>query len=682
MPNSPKSSFSFFKNILTPFLKLFEIGQVTLKIKINLLIGVVLTIFSTTVMVFQWSPLETLEQKSYDWHLKIRGPQKPPSEIVIAAIDEKSVEKIGRWPWSRVRLAELIQWLSQAGAELIVLDIILSEKDPNDSLLGKAIQESGIVLAPINFDCSPGEKIPRETQIPLEAAFQKINHPERFNRFSPFRARKVTFPVPEVLLEAMAIGHINMFADMDGTVRWEGLAVEYDGYLFPSIDLRAAAIFLGIPSEKMIIEATERVLLGNKRSIPTDPYGQMLIHYYGPKETFKHIPISDILEGTVNPKSLLGKIVLVGATSPGISDLRVTPFSADMAGIEKHANVIGTLLENKSPRRAAFSTNLLILLSSALFSILLIIRLKASGAAITALVSVILILSSGFFSLNTWRVWINTIYPSLNLVMIFFAGMAYNYATEERYARRIRAMFSSYVTERVVNELIKNPNLARLGGSRREVTILFSDVRGFTTFSEKNAPEQVVSILNEYLEAMTEVIFHWEGTLDKFIGDAIVAFWGAPLQQPDHAPRAVCCSLHMIQRLKELQQKWAAEGKPVLDCGIGINTGEVLVGNIGAEGKKMDYTVIGDHVNLCARIESLTRKYECSILISEFTLNPIKEAITASSLGHFSAVGKGRVIVKGKKLPVGIYEIKSLEENQACFLEECAEDQITQFSEK
>ncbi len=178
-------------------------------------------------------------------------------------------------------------------------------------------------------------------------------------------------------------------------------------------------------------------------------------------------------------------------------------------------------------------------------------------------------------------------------------------------------MFSSYVTERIVNELIKNPDMAKLGGERREITLLFSDVRGFTSFSEKHTPEEVVSILNEYLGAMTGIVFKWEGTLDKFIGDAILAFWGAPMHQENHAELAVKCALEMVSTLRQLQQKWPSEGKPALDCGIGINTGEVIVGNIGAEGKKMDYTIIGDHVNLGSRIESLTRKYNVHILMTD-----------------------------------------------------------------
>ena len=223
------------------------------------------------------------------------------------------------------------------------------------------------------------------------------------------------------------------------------------------------------------------------------------------------MPSATILDGSVPAKALAGKIVLVGATAIGIYDLRVTPFSPAMPGVEKHANVIASILENKFLRKAPLAVNLILMISVSLLFIFLIIHLKAAGAAALTGGSLLLLLGSGYLLFVRAGLWIHIASPSLNLLFIFIAVTAYNYAAEERYARRIRSLFSSYVTERVVTELIKHPELARLGGERREVTVLFSDVRGFTSFSEKHAPEEVVAILNEYLEAMTEVIFRWEG---------------------------------------------------------------------------------------------------------------------------------------------------------------------------
>ncbi|MEI6153457.1 MAG: adenylate/guanylate cyclase domain-containing protein, partial [Deltaproteobacteria bacterium] len=274
------------------------------------------------------------------------------------------------------------------------------------------------------------------------------------------------------------------------------------------------------------------------------------------------------------------------------------------------------------------------------------------------------------------------IYSSANIVIIYFVINAYKYATEERYAKRIRGMFSSYVTERVVNELIKHPDLAKLGGERREVTVLFSDVRGFTTFSEKHGPEKVVAILNEYLGEMTDIIFQWDGTLDKFVGDEIVAFWGAPLPQDDHAERAAKCALHMVRRLEELQEKWTAEGREALYAGFGLNTGDVIVGNIGAEGKKMDYTVIGDNVNLGARVEGLTRKYEADIIITEFTLEKLRPVMEKDPSWKIRVKGLDAVAVKGKLKPVYIYSVKALGEGEMQECIECEVKEVVTMTEK
>lgn len=372
----------------------------------------------------------------------------------------------------------------------------------------------------------------------------------------------------------------------------------------------------------------------------------------------------------------------MGATALGIYDLRVTPFSANMPGIEKHANVIASLLEGRSITKVPLITNLFILLCTGLILSILLPKLRAISGASLSFSFLFAVFLTGYYLFVKKGLWIDLSYTMVNIILVNTAITVYRYAAEERHARRIRAMFSSYVTEKVVNELIKNPSMAKLGGDRREMTVLFSDIRGFTTFSEKHAPEEVVAILNEYLGAMTEVIFRWEGTLDKFIGDAIVAFWGAPMKQENHAELAVKCALNMVKRLEELQQKWLSEGKPSLDAGIGINTGEVLVGNIGAEGKKMDYTVIEDHVNLGARVESLTRKYNTHILITEFTLNKIRDLITTGKLWRTRIHGLEKVIVKGKEKPVEIYEIESLEMGAESRIIEVEEERVVHLKEK
>lgn len=648
----------------------------------NLAIGLLITLAMSIVMLVKPAPLETFEGKLLDYRFRIRGVTRPPDKVVIAAIDDQTLERFGRWPWSRKKIADLVKIIAESGAEITVFDILFSEPETDDHLLSKAMEEAGNVILPVSF-IFEGKPNTRSCDSLSGSSFRSVTNPEMFRKYRPISARSVLGPVPRLAESAMALGHINIFPDDDGTIRWEAMVIEHNGYLYPSIDIKAASLYLGVPPEEVVLKATRGIRAG-KSYIPTDIWGRSLIHYYGPDNTFRYVCVSDIVDGRIKPDLLRGKIVLVGLTAVALYDLRVTPFTAVMPGVEKHANVISSILDNKFLVCAGLSTNILILLvSGSLFS-LLVARFKAAGGFAVAVAVLFLILSSGYLLFAQKGLWINLTYPSLNIVLIFGNATAYNYGVEEKKARRIRGMFSSYVTERVVSELIKNPDLAKLGGERRELTVLFSDVKGFTTFSEQHAPEEVVATLNEYLGAMSEVIFRWEGTLDKFVGDAIVAFWGAPIKQENHAELAIRCALNMVGRLGELQQKWREEGSPVLDAAIGINTGVVVVGNIGAEGKKMDYTVIGDHVNLAARTEALTRKYDCSILVTAFTLEKIRGIVEKGGIGHVSVSFKsfGRVVVKGKNKPVEMYGLSALPPGSASEIIECENDQVVIMKEK
>ncbi|TFG90864.1 MAG: adenylate/guanylate cyclase domain-containing protein [Candidatus Atribacteria bacterium] len=246
------------------------------------------------------------------------------------------------------------------------------------------------------------------------------------------------------------------------------------------------------------------------------------------------------------------------------------------------------------------------------------------------------------------------------MMMIAVVVTVAKYFFEEKKARQIRTMFSSYVSPKIVEELMSNPEKAKLGGERKVVTILFADIIGFTSLSEKTPPEEVVERLNEYFKEMTNIIFRWDGTLDKFVGDEIMAFWGAPIGQPNHAELAFRCALNMADSLERMQEKWIKEGKEILDCGIGINTGEVIIGNIGAVSKKMDYTIIGDHVNLAARVEKLTRNYNAKIVLTEYTKNHLDDLLGKGAVGHCSLRELDCVRVKGKEKEVRIFELKGI----------------------
>lgn len=646
----------------------------------GVIIVLIITALLSALLSIRFTHLERLEEKLYDYRFKIRGAAVVPDNIIIAAIDEKSIERVGRWPWSRDKIAGLLKRLTDSGAEIIVPDIIFSEPEKNDPALAKVFKDAGNVILPVVFDFERPSDAP-DNEFLVNSAFVSVTNPDMFKKYSPLMSKSVLSPVSVLSRETMAFGHINMLPDADGTIRWEPLVIGYKGNLYPSLDIITAAAYLGIPKENVVINAAQGVSLG-KKYIPTDQWGRMLINYYGPDNTFPRVSVSDIIDGTVKKERLQGKIVLIGPTAVGIYDLRVTPFSPVMPGIEKHASVVASIIEGRFIKNASLSVNLLILFLSGIFFSVLVTRFRATGAGVITILFLAGISIAGYYVFVIKGVWINILYPALNFIFSFIGVTAYNYAVEEKYARKIRAMFSNYMTERLVNEMIRNPEIAKLGGEKREVTVLFSDVRGFTTFSEKHAPEEVIAILNEYLQAMTEIVFKWEGVLDKFIGDAIVAFWGAPLQQENHAELAIKCALNMIKRLGELRDKWQAEGKDPLDMGIGINTGEVIVGNIGAEGMKMDYTVIGDHVNLGARIESLTRKYNTHILATEFSMNYLRRSIEEHKIGHVLIKGMERVIVKGKETPVGIYEVTTLKDNEMSVITEPEDGIVVKFDEK
>ncbi|WP_353686095.1 adenylate/guanylate cyclase domain-containing protein [Thermodesulfovibrio sp. 3462-1] len=597
-------------------------------------------------------PLEIIDMKIYDLFFHVRGREKPPENIVIAAIDEASLEKLGRWPWSRDKIARLIDKLSEYGVAVIAVDIIFSESEKNDRLLAESISRAGNVILPVVFFFE-AEEAPKEVEI-TESAFYILN-PERFNKYQPVSSKSVLVPESILSRSAAGFGHINMFPDSDGTIRWEVLFINYYGYMIPGLSLKTAAMYLGIPPEKQLIDATKGVYLG-RRYIPTDPWGKILIPYYGDNGTFKYISIADIVENRVKKEELEDKIILIGATAVGIYDLRVTPMSSALPGVEKHANVIASLIEGKSILPVSNYIVILLILVSVFLAIFLYQRLKAGYCLIVLLILMSGVFISSFY-LFTKGTWLSVIYVSGGLLIHFLTTITLRYAYSEKEARRIKKIFSSYVTEKVVNELIKNPSMAKLGGERREVTVLFSDIRGFTTLSEKLLPERVVELLNEYFAQMAEIIFKWEGTLDKFIGDAIMVFWNAPLPQNDHEQRALNCAIEMIKRLRALCKKWDEEGKPQLKIGIGINTGEALVGNIGAEGKKMDYTIIGDSVNLASRLEGLNKEFNSEIIISEFTFKKLQEKIETGFFGAIDVEELGEISVKGKEQPVKIFKI-------------------------
>ncbi|PKM92912.1 MAG: hypothetical protein CVU80_00825 [Elusimicrobia bacterium HGW-Elusimicrobia-4] len=551
---------------------------------------------------------ELLEYKSYDFRLKLRGQKNPTGEIVIAAVDEESLEKLGRWPFDRSVHAKLIEKLVKAGVKTIGFDVLFIEKSnpQSDKLLSDAMMKSHRCVNEILFEVVRGVSV--KSKPPLES----------------------------IIKSSLLLGSPNIFPETDGVVRKMKPVIEYQRTLYPNISVAIASAYLNKPWQDLV------------KNLSLDINSEMLINYRGEFETFKYISYSKILAGDFSTKLLKNKIVLIGYAAAGLGDRHVTPFSPAMPGIETIANNINAFINSDF---ISYPNAWAGFLSVVIVGLILTFFLPKLSPWKSTLLTIFIFIFWSFicnYYFAERKIWFEYVPTASLIVFSYISITSWRFITEEKEKRWLKKAFGQYLSPVVINELQKNPDALTLGGKRQEMTVLFSDIRGFTTISESSTPEKVVALLNEYLTKMTEVVFKYEGTLDKFIGDAVMAFWNAPLPQNDHAKRAVFCAIDMIDELAKLQQKWSTEKRPVLDIGIGVNTGDMVVGNMGSI-ERMEYTVIGDNVNLGARLESLNKEFKTHIIISEATYQYVKDFVKTKSLGMTK--------VKGKEKPVEIFEV-------------------------
>lgn len=613
---------------------------------------------------------DSIEALTLDYRFHIRNFISKPTQlgdVVIVAIDEKSLKEFGRWQWSRVLLADLIKKILELEPRVLAVDIWFpeSESEEADKALGKVLQtaKDKIILATAFDELSAFDELDKATnqikEIPnqiIDSAFLRMKEQERIH---PFVAEKATPTIPEIL-HGQHAGHVNSLNDRDGKLRWELLYLKYSDEVFPSLALQTARLSMGVPLDEMIIIGNKGIQLDENVFIPSDMKGKMLINYIGKEGTFKIFSAADVLNKKIDKENIKDRVVFLGTSAIATYDIKITPLSAIMPGVEKNATVVENILTGRFLKKSIGYIEIIAIILTGLIMGLVLPRLSAIKTALLSLI----IFGGYIFAVQVFfsymDLWVNFIYPAANILTISVVVTGAKYFFEEKKAKEIRSMFSSYVSPKIVEVLINNPEKAKLGGERKVVTTLFSDIAGFTSLSERRNPEEVVALLNEYFKEMTEIIFKWDGTLDKFVGDEIMAFWGAPVDQPDHAERAVRCAMEMIDSLSRMQEKWMKEGKDILDCGIGINTGEVIIGNIGAPGKKMDYTIIGDHVNLAARVETLTRQYGVKIILTEFTLSHLETVMKQGIIDHYIIRELETVKVKGKEKEVKIFELRSL----------------------
>ena len=626
-------------------------------------ISILLVILALVVFFMDPHFLRFMELKALDLRMVSRGQLPTTGQVIIATVDEKSLSEIGRWPWSRSMTAKLVDSLKEYGAKAVGFDIVFAEPEQStgpsaDAILAKSVKSAKNVSLGYFFHTSMKD-VEFLTEEYINASGSLIGgsmysmvrekgHEGDYNLITAYA------PVPSIKAIAESgenCGYFNAFPDPDGVIRWSPLVIKFQDNFYYSLPIALLMQYLDYPMIVLNLAefGVDGVMLGDLR-IPTDEIGRLLINYLGPAKTFPHYSISDIIAGRLSPELIKGKIVIVGATATGIYDLRVTPFSPVYPGVELHATVVENILQGNFLEQSAWTTFIDIcgIIFFGMIIGIAIPRLKALQGIL-----LVMVLLGGFVAGNTlifakYNTWLNMVYPVLTMMTIYLVITVYRYFTEEREKKKIRGAFQYYLTASVINELLKDPTKLKLGGDKKDLTVMFSDIRGFTTISEKLTPEELVHLLNEYLTAMTDIVFKYEGLLDKYIGDAIMAVFGAPVDQPDHALRSCRTALEMMATLKGLQQKWAAEGRPFVDIGVGINSGDMVVGNMGSN-MRFDYTVMGDNVNLSSRLEGINKEYGTHIVISEFTYEVVKEEVFCRELDA--------VRVKGKKLPVKIYEL-------------------------
>jgi len=560
--------------------------------------------------------LEFLELKSLDVRFLVRGPIRPASPIVIISIDEDSFDELNlAWPFPRALHGRLLDRLRPGRPAAIGLDILFPEPSSrgprDDRALGQAVARAGNVVLGAVFSETSGEFADKQDLNP---------------------------PIKVIREGAAGFGFVNLITDEDAFVRSGEFRRPFQDGVQPSFDLLLydLAVKAGIPAK------------------PLPPERTVIINYRGPRRTFPIIPYYQVLNGEVKPEAFAGKVVLVGATAPALHDEFPTPFSGQekMPGVEIHANLLETLLQGNRLTRVHLYVGGVLAVVAATLASLFTSRMRPIRAFLLmlAFAAIFAAAASGVFV--AWYLWVDVVPFQVALFLGYGTTVVVNFIREQREKRRLSRFFSPDV----IKEILQTQTESSLAGSRRRVTVLFSDIRGFTSLSEKLTPEEVVEMLRDYLTTMTEIVFKHGGTVDKYIGDAIMALYGAPFDQPNHAEQAVRTALEFQDQVKILSARWEAKCGARLRNGVGINTGEAVVGTIGSQ-QRLEYTAIGDTVNLASRLEGLTKEFLSPIVISQGTHDEIKHLFYSRYLGE--------VKVKGKEIPVKIYAVEKEEGRQA-----------------
>ncbi len=636
------------------------------KLKNYGLVGFFIFLISSAGYFYLPKSIQVFDDKLRDLMFIFRGAQAVSKDVVIVDIDEKSLKELGQWPWSRNKFAKLVDNLSNAGVGAIGLDIVFAEadnsspakvlkeigRDPSgapdyDKIAARSIASSPTILGYIFALENDGVK---PTGAPNIAAIVVEKHrPGREYLTTPHRA---IMNIPVIQENAYSSGFFNTIPDSDGIVRSIPMIMRYGGTVYPSLSLEMIRAASGAKKIEVYYDevGVSGVAMG-KLEIPTDRFGRLLINYRGPAKSFKYISAIDVYKGRIDKKDIEGKFVLIGTSAPGLLDLRATPFDSVYPGVEAHANALDNMLKGDFLYRPSWveGANLALILVCTVATIVMTAYAGAASSALLFLATLSGLFGGLYYLLFKEGIVLNILFPLVAMVLTFVALTLMNYFLESRQKEFIKAKFAKKVSPAVVEDLLKHSDMNSFEIKEKFVTIFFSDIRGFTTLSEMmGSPKALIGLLNEYMTPMVDIIVESKGTVDKFIGDAIMAYWNAPNEVQNHEDAAVTAAVRQIKSLKELNEKLKAVGKPTIDIGIGINTGDVTVGEMGSYGRA-DYTIIGDPVNLASRLEGLNKPYHSHIIISEFTKAGLKNEYVIRELDL--------VKVKGKNEPVEIFEV-------------------------
>ena len=608
-----------------------------------------------------------IELDTYDRRVAATArPAAPADRISLVFVDNDSLRRmeplVGRWPWPRLVHATVIDYLAAAGAKVIAYDVLFPERDirkfmvantewtgeESDAALVDSTRKAGNVVHVA--EAASAELIDPTREIATDLTAPALNVKVPASPCVQPRPR-VTPPFPALAQASRAIGHSLLILDADGPVRRLAPVVQVGERTIPSLSLAATTVAGATVIPAVAVDQGQCAALVPWRGPAENANGQPTFTLYSFYDLFR--AQQEIYEGVkpaLDPSLFKDRIVIVGVNADGLHEVFTTPFPVgEINGPEVHANMTDAMLANRSiVRSPAWVTVALTVAGAGVVGVAgWYLGAWLTGAVALAAAALLVWQSLVWFARGFW---IPVTIPALAIVFAFVGDLAWKYVVEGREKRKVKKLFSRYVSKDVFDQLVANPSLAALGGTRRHMTVLFSDIRGFTTMSEKGSPEDVVSQLNELFTRMVGVVFEHRGTVDKFVGDMVMALYSAPLDDPEHADHAVQTALAMIRTLNDMNRLWQGQGKPTLDIGIGINTGDMVAGNIGSD-TIMSYTVIGDAVNLGARLESLNKDFGTRIIISESTRAALK--------GRYDIHPLGEVVVKGKTKPVAIFEVKS-----------------------